>query len=172
MNQNFPDPNVKPFSLWSRPHYPKSVAELLADSDNLQQNLFDFLGCELFQCRDDIEAYLRLLVDDPQFRSKLGTMKRGSYDALASLDKAEQEIALAIAVNAMEYLIEQVSGILNDAPTLLEENYSLQYKLQARILSFDGKKYKVVAQKHLWGGAQCLLGRSFGRWLNMFHTRK
>jgi hypothetical protein len=166
--KSFPNRDAKPFSLWSIPHFPKSASEVISDPGNLHENMIDILGCELFQRRDDILAYIRLLVEDDQFRSKLGTIKRRPYDALANLNDVEKEIALTIAQNAMDCLIEQISGMLCDAPSWYEEGYAIQYKLEGRILSFDGKKYKTIARHQLGGGSQGILAKSFGRWLNIF----
>ncbi len=121
MNQPFPNQNGKPFLLWSLPKFPKTAMEVVADPEHLQQNLIDILGCGFFQRRDDILAYIRLLADDEQYRSKLGTLKRKPYDALAGLDDADQQIALAIAEGAMDCLIEQICGMLSDAPTWYED---------------------------------------------------
>lgn len=174
---SFPNMNYKPFSY--RPttnSFPIDPQILIADDENALRNHVDILGWQFFQARNEILDTLTKLGEDQVYREKLGTIKAAKLEAFAKLDPKSRDVALSLAEEAMNHLIDRVAQTIGCDNRGYGGDLCIEHHIECRVFKIvganaNGVKLKKVAKCVITGDAQVTLGGSFGRWLNMFGAR-
>lgn len=176
-DQDFPDRSVKPFRLVRLCHYPVHGDQMIATPEDALKNHVDILGCQFFQARDDVLAELEALSSDADYRAKLGNTNAAKFEAIASLPDEQQQVALALAEEALNCLINRVVQTLGGEERNYPGGYVINYKIEAQVskitgASSNGVKLKKVARQLITGDKKDTLLTSFGRLLNSFGRRR
>ena len=176
MNEPFPDRSVKPFRMGRVPQFPITGEALIADRENAPQNHADIIGCALFQARNDVLSTFAALIEDDQYRAKLGKVNSAPFSALAELSSESQALALTIAELGMNRMIEAFAGLLVAGERTIPGDYCVSYKLEAHVEKITGATENGVTLKGISkcvvvDSEQSVLLTSFSRWLSSFGAK-
>lgn len=172
---DYPNTSYPPFSMRKITSYPIDGIALIEDRTNELQNHVDILGWHLFRARNDILETFSKLGEDAAFRAKLGTIKASKFETFANLDSRTQKIALGLAEEAMNHLIDRTAQTLGSGYRGYAGGLCIEYHIESRVLKIidandDGVKLKKIAKCVITDDRQGTLGGAFGRWLNMFNN--
>ena len=134
--------------------------------------LVDLFGRYLMWLRRSNVASTRRLVEDPDERSKLGTIPRRPFEAAAALSASQRETAIVLAESCADRLMKSLLHLLthegSDLP--LGEDRHVRFRLEIGIVAdeSDGIVERRVLNR---GGRRCFYDY-WGRWLNRFGARQ
>jgi hypothetical protein len=144
--------------------------DLPPDPTQRHEAFVEFLGQHLFSTRNQRLAAIRRLVESPEIRNRLGSIRRRPYEAVGALDTAGQQSALALAQTAIDLFMQDLLGLLqNIGPDVrLGNDHALRYRLWLEVVDLTNNDEPVVAEDLVNRGGQRALESYFGRWLNNY----
>ena len=112
------------------------VSELPSTTPERVEAKLELFGQHLFFMRNRRLGAIQRLVRDQQCRDRIGTIHRRPYEAVAVLDPAARQAALALAKAAIDlYMQDLLSLFANLGSDLtLSEGKAIRYKLSMEII--------------------------------------
>lgn len=136
--EDFPNVQCRPFSVQRIRPFPLDGNQLVADHENAVRNHADILGCMFFHGRDDILAELAVLGSNSDYRAKLGKVKAAKLERFAAMPEEQREIALGLAEEAMNHMIDRVAQAIACGIRGYPDNYCIEYKIESQVSKIVG----------------------------------
>lgn len=121
----------------------------------------------LFYMRNQRVSSISKLVEDREYRERLGTIRRRAYEAVATLDPLARSAAVKLAETAIDLFMQDLLGLFSNTGTALRcgHDRAIRYKLVLEIIDEDRQ---VISEDVINRGRSKHLPDYFGRWLNTY----
>lgn len=150
------------------PNVRVSFENLPDDAKQRHEALVNVFGEYLFWVRNQAIQQIRMLVESPEEREKLGRLFRHTYEDASKLSPEDRKRAYALAESALTHFakmfLTMISGQgFDDA---IGSNHVFRYRLEMEIC--DSETGAVVFEETINRGGEKFFPEYWGRWLNQF----
>lgn len=147
------------------------LSELPSEPKKRHEEFVDSFGCFLFWHRNDSLRIARNFVEDEASRSKLGTIRRKPYEAVAQLPSEQREAAMALVEESLNCFAQLLAWSLGDEGTdaRFGTRHAYRYRVEMEIVDVETGE---IVEEHPVNRGGKFFGDYWGRWLNRYGSKK
>jgi hypothetical protein len=145
-----------------------NIADLSADAKKSHELLVTIFGQYVFWLRNWAIDASRELVESEEARQKLGTLRRGKYEEIASFSPKQREAACNLAQATVDRFIQLFLTMLSGTGVdqRVGKSHAVRFKLDMEILEVETEE--VVVQETINRAGEKFFADYWSRWLNQF----
>ncbi len=128
----------------------------------------ELFGQHVFSCRNALIERLRWLIEAAGARGGMGTLHRKEFDAVAALEPAGREVALALARKAIDLYLQEILTLFTGTGHSLSfgSAHAVNYRLSLQVKEVSSDQ--VVEEFDVNRECQKVFYTYYARWLNRY----
>jgi hypothetical protein len=154
------------------PTVSRSYDEMPTEAADRREAAVEFFGQHLFSLRNQLDDRLRRLIESAETRGRLGSLHRKEYEAVAALDPAGREAALALARKAIDNYLQDILALFTGTGDSLSlgHGHAINYRLILQVKEVGSDA--VIEEFAINRECQKVFGQYYNRWLNRYSDHR
>jgi hypothetical protein len=142
-----------------------SYTDLPKNAEERHAAFVDLFGQWLFWHRNRSLGAAKLLVESEEARAKLGTIRRKSYDRVATMTSDQQDAAISFAKEIVDNFLERLTWSLGDegVDCRFDDRHAYRFRIDAEIVDVESRE---IIEEEPVNRKGRFFGKNWGRWLN------
>jgi hypothetical protein len=147
------------------------LSQLPTDKNLRHEQFVDFFGQFLFWLRNGSLNASRKLIESPEARERLGTIRRRYYEDVAQMPVGQRDAAMQLVEETLNACLERMTSMLGDEGTDARIGVRHAYRFRLEMEIVDVETGEIVDSETINRGGS-YFGRYWGKWLNRYSSIK